>query len=68
VVDFKKFFSNGPVGAFHHLPGLFFEHILLHLQHILVCPLNWVPCIPEDLAEATDAAIQVANQWGKKGV
>lgn len=37
-------------------------------QHILVCPLNPVPCTPEDLANATDAAIQVANQWSKKGL
>jgi len=37
-------------------------------QHILVCPLNSVSCIPEDLAKATDAAIQVANQWSSRGI
>ncbi|VVC28130.1 Hypothetical protein CINCED_3A003757 [Cinara cedri] len=37
-------------------------------QHILVCPLNSVSCTPEDLAKATDAAIQVANQWSRKEI
>jgi len=37
-------------------------------QHILACPLNPVPCTREDLAYAMDAAIQVTNQWSKKGV
>jgi len=37
-------------------------------QHILVCPLNSVSYTPEDLAEATDAAIQAANQWSRKGI
>jgi len=38
-------------------------------QHIiLVCPLNPVPFTPEDLENATDAVIQVANNWSKKEV
>jgi len=42
------------------------QHILTIT--LLVCPLNPIPCTPEHLMNATDAATQVANQRTKKRV